>query len=121
MMDSDADLTKGIAASSTPMEDHSIEFLIRCVEDFERTSQLETIDRLTKENSLLQHLVIAYQKHWSHTMDLLEQTQRALMTLQRALEHCMSAEIAAERDWLAFWGIRRGGDQLQKVSPGGWI
>jgi hypothetical protein len=44
-------------------------------------NQLDTIERLTKENSLLDSLVVAYQQRWLRTMDLLEQAQRALTAL----------------------------------------
>jgi len=101
--------------------DNSIDSLIHRVEEFEIISQLKTIDRLTAENSLLYQLIVAYRKRWFRTMDLLERSQYILATLQEAFRDCVKEEIAAERDWLAFWGIRRDHVQLPKYSPGGWI
>ncbi|KAI3573901.1 hypothetical protein IWW34DRAFT_634373 [Fusarium oxysporum f. sp. albedinis] len=103
------------------MEEISITSLISRVEEFERMNQLDTIERLIKENSLIDNLVMAYQKHWSRTMDLLEQTQRVLNNLQKAFDYCIGEEIAAERDWLAFWGIQRHNTGTQRCYPGGLI
>jgi hypothetical protein len=100
-----------------PAGEHSLEFLIQQVEEFQRTSQLDTIERLTIENSLLHNLLVRYKKSWAQTIDMLEQTQQALRILLLALEHCVSEEIAAERDWLAFWGI----DQNTDNTIGGQI
>ncbi|KAH6883878.1 hypothetical protein B0T10DRAFT_463242 [Thelonectria olida] len=117
-------MSEGLAFSkhfNAAMEEFSIDSLIHQVQEFERMNQLDTIERLTKENSLLDNLVMAYQKHWSRTMDLLEQTQRALMALQKAFEYCIGEEIAAERDWLAFWGIQRDNIGLERRYAGGWV
>lgn len=103
------------------MEEISISSLITRVEEFQRINQLDTIERLIKENSLLDNLVMAYQTNWSHTMDLLEQTQRALNNLQKAFDYCIGEEIAAERDWLAFWGIQKHNTATQRWYPGGLI
>jgi len=110
-----------MSSAAEYIEDTTIDSLIRRVEEFQVISQLETIDRLTTENFLLHQLIVAYQKRWSRTMDLLERSQYILATLQEALRDCVNEEIAAERDWLAFWGIRKDHVQLPKYSPGGWI
>ncbi|KAJ3455241.1 hypothetical protein MRS44_013841 [Fusarium solani] len=103
------------------MEEFSISSLIHQVEEFERMNQLDTVERLTKENSLLDSLAVAYQQRWLRTMDLLEQAQRALTALQKAFEQCIGEEIAAERDWLAFWGIERDNTGLHRRNEGGWV
>jgi hypothetical protein len=87
----------------------SIELLINRVEEVQRREQLEVIQKLTLDNSLLQQHVIHYQEQWCWTMDLLEKTHEAVLLMQKALEHCIEEDIAAEQDWLTFWGIGREG------------
>jgi len=109
------------ASKNENLKDNSVEYLIHQVEEFQIKCQLETIDRLTRENALLYQLIIAYQKRWSRTMDLLERSQHVLSVLQRAIKSYIGDEITAERDWLTFWGIQRDSIKLPKYSPGGWI
>src|SRR5687767_2988609 len=90
------------------MSDISIESLIHQVEELERSNQIETIERLTRENALIDQLIVAYQKRWYRMMELLEQAQQALAGLQMGFEHIISEEIAAEKGCLASWGIQRG-------------
>jgi hypothetical protein len=54
-------------------------------------------------------------------MNLLEKTHEAVLLLQKALEHCMQEDIAAEQDWLTFWGIWRKGTKRSVYSTTGWI
>jgi len=106
--------------SGTGFAYNSIDSLIREVEEFQTIYQLETIDRLTVENSLLWQL-IEYHKRSARIMALLERCQKALALLQQALENCTNEKIAAERDWLAFWGVQKDYTKLPKYTPGGWI
>jgi hypothetical protein len=103
-MDSDNTFAGRGAADAPRAEGFSIDSLTRQMQEVLRTGQLETINRLSAENSLLYHLIAAYRKQWSLIIDLIEQAQEALAALQRALGHCFSEEIAAERNWLAFGG-----------------
>jgi len=103
-MDTDDAFTWRGAAEAPRAEGFSIVSLTRQMQEVLRTGQLDTINRLGAENSLLYHLIAAYRKQWSLIIDLIQQAQEALVGLQRALEHCLSEEIAAERDWLAFGG-----------------
>ena len=75
------------------------------MEEFLKQDQLETLEKLTNENFLLHQLISYYQENWGRTLQLLQKAQEALMSLQTALENCFHEERAAERDWLAFWGI----------------
>jgi len=120
---SDSDYEKGLKSTrlSTPIEAYSIDCLIQRVEEFQRRDQLETIQRLMHDNSLLEYLVVEYQKKWCRTIDLLEKAQEAALLLQRLLEHCIREEVAAEREWLGFWGIKNEGTQRPNYSPAGWI
>jgi hypothetical protein len=121
--DSDSNYEKRSPSTSVlPLEDvFSIELLINRVEEVQRRDQLEVIQRLTLDNSLLQQLVINYQKQWCWTLDLLEKTQEAVLLMQKALERCIEADIAAEKDWLAFWGIGKEHTKRSGYSPAGWI
>lgn len=110
------------ATSSTHDAPHTecftIDSLIQRVEEMQRQGELNAIERLTTENSLLQHLVEQYQRHWCATIDLLERMHQALLSLQKALEKWVEEEIAAERDWLAFWGAV---PECTERPPGGWL
>jgi hypothetical protein len=122
-MDSDSDYERETQNTepSSPMEGFSIESLIKRVDEFQRRDHMETIEKLTIENSLLQHVTVEYQKNWCMTIEVLEKTHQAVLTLQKALENCVNEDIAAERQWLAFWGIKKECTTRQNYSPAGWI
>ena len=117
----DSDSTTSRREPSSHTEYFTIDSLIQRVEEMQRRGQLDTIERLTVENSLLQHLIHQYQRQWSATIDLLEKTHQALLSLQKAIEHYVGDGIAAERDWLAFWGITRECTERSRRCPGGWM
>jgi hypothetical protein len=121
--DSSSNCDKGSLNTEDPILEpaFSIELLINRVEEVQRREQLEAIQKLTLDNSLLQQLVIQYQEQWCLTVDLLEKTHEAVLLMQKALERCMEEDIAAEQDWLAFWGIGREGTKRSGYSPAGWI
>jgi len=121
-MDTDSDYeTTPTTTPTTPIQGLSIKGLTERVEEFQRLYQLETIETLSTENSQLQHQILQYQRVWCSTIDLLEQAQQALLSLQKALEYCIQEDIAAERDWLAFWGIKKECTQRPNYSAAGWI
>jgi hypothetical protein len=93
----------------------SIALLTQRVEEFQRLHQLETIERLTMENTTIQNAIIQYQKLWCSTLELLEQALEALQSLYRAFENCVNEDVAAEEDWLKFWGYleEQGKSQIQ--------
>ncbi len=121
-MDSDSDYDRELPDSDppTPIEAGSFDLLTQRVEEFQRMHQLETIERLTIENNIMQNAIVQYQKLWCSTLQLLEQALEALQSLQRAFENCVNEDIAAEEDWLKFWGIRKE-NASQQYSPAGWI
>jgi hypothetical protein len=122
-MDSDSDYERGLpdTTPSSPVEPVSLDVLTQRVEEFQRMHQLETIERLTTENTKMQNAIVKYQKLWCSTIELLEEAYQALQTLQRAFEHCIDEDIAAEKDWLAFWGIKKEHQHGHRYSPAGWI
>jgi hypothetical protein len=99
----------------------SLDLLINRVEELQRLDQLETIQNLTRKNSLLQEVVTEYQRQWYCTIDLIEKTQEAVFILQEAIQHFNVETEAAERVWLALWGIERPEADLQTCNPAGWI
>jgi hypothetical protein len=121
-MDSDSDYDRELPDSDppTPIEAGTFDLLTQRVEEFQRMHQLETIETLTIENNTMQNAIVQYQKLWCSILELLEQALEALQSLQKALEHCFNEDIAAEEDWLRFWGIRKE-KQSQQYSPAGWI
>jgi hypothetical protein len=38
---------------------------------------------------------------------MLEKTHEAALVLEKALENCIDQDIAAEREWLAFWESKK--------------
>jgi hypothetical protein len=114
-MDSDSDYERGVQDTepSTPIEGFSIESLIQRVDEFRRRDHMDTIERLTAENLLLQQVIVKYQTNWCLTIETLEMTHRAVLTLQKALETCINEDIAAEKEWMPFWGIKK--------ESAGWI
>jgi hypothetical protein len=121
-MDSDSDYERELpdTTPSSPVETDSCYLLAQKVEEFQRMHQLEAIERLTIENTTLQNDIVNYQKLWCSTIELLEVAHQALQSLERAFGDCIDEDIAAEKDWLAFWGIKKE-YRCQNYSPAGWI
>ncbi|KAI9770963.1 MAG: hypothetical protein M1840_002667 [Geoglossum simile] len=104
-----------------PSEDFSMESLLQRVDEFQKREQLETLRRLTMENSLLQKHIACYQESWCATLDLLQEACEAVLLMQHAFQRCSGEGTAAERDWLAFWGIPSESDKTSKYRLAGWI
>jgi hypothetical protein len=90
----------------TQEEIFSLDLLIDRVEELQRINQLEAIQELTRKNSLLQQVAVEYQRQWCCTIDLLDKAQEAVLVLQRTVEHFSAKNEAAERAWLASWGMK---------------
>lgn len=117
--DSDYEIGLPDSRSSTPEEIFSVGSLIQRVEEFQTRNQLETLEKLTNEKSLLHRRITFYRESWSRTLELLQKAQEALLSMSTALEKCCQEEKAAEKDWLAFWGII---SELEKDSrQAGWV
>jgi hypothetical protein len=86
-------------------DDMSIESLLRRVDEFQKMEELETLDRLEKENATLRHQLLCYQRSCRATMDLFKEAFEAVLLIQTALQTCNEEEEKANRDWLAFWGV----------------
>ncbi|KAI1382576.1 uncharacterized protein F4822DRAFT_435444 [Hypoxylon trugodes] len=76
----------------------------------------QTIERITTENILLYSLIAVYQKNQSKSANILKQAERELAKMEKAIQHYGDEKVAAEQDWLAFWGIEK-----VPVTPNGWI
>jgi uncharacterized protein YbgA (DUF1722 family) len=99
----------------------SLDLLINRVEEIQRLDQLETIQNLTRKNSLLQDVVTEYQRQWYCTIDLIEKTQEAVLILQEVIQHFNVEIEAAERAWLASWGIQRPEADMKMCYPADWM
>jgi hypothetical protein len=125
--DSDSDSDSAYEQGSPNTEDpaladiFSLDLLISRVEEMQRRGQLELLQKLSIDNSRLQHLVIAYQRQWCGTVELLGKTREAVLLLQRALERCFGESMVAERGRLAFWGIEQRDGKACSYRPAGWI
>ena len=87
----------------------------------QRRGPPELLQKLSIDNSRLQHLVVAYERQWCDTVELLEKTQEAVLLLQRALERCFGESMVAERHRLAFWGVEQADGKACSYRPAGWI
>jgi predicted ATP-dependent endonuclease of OLD family len=101
--------------------DFSIDDLLKRVEEFQRRQQLETLERITTENSWLEYHIARYRQNSTRTMNLLQEIYNAVTLMQKALQQCRLEEIKANRSWLAFWGIREHPDATSEAPPAGWI
>jgi hypothetical protein len=104
-------------------EPFSIDLLLGRVEELQRSEKLEDLQKLTRRNMLLQQMVIGYQQQWCSALTLLEKTHEASVSMKKAIEQCVNESAAAERSWLAYWGIKKEHPRKQECSPSyaGWI
>lgn len=91
------------------------------VEEAHRRDHLKAIQKLTLDNSRLQHLIIKYQDYQCMAVDLLEIAQNALLRVQKALELTFNQNRVAEMQWLSFWSIPAKHSKRFNYSPAGWI
>jgi hypothetical protein len=123
------DTTSGQEAAPTPNwqfasqdpVDFSIDDLLKRVEEFQRRQQLDTLERITTENSWLEFHIARHQQDSTRTMNLLQEIYNAVILMQEALEKCRLEEMKANRAWLAFWGIREHPNGIPETHPAGWI
>lgn len=117
----DVNPTQGMASSAAGSfsqqeeEEFSIDALLKNLEGFQRRQQLETLERIIMENSWLEHHIARYRESLSRTMKVLQEVYKAVALIQNGLERCRREESEADRAWLAFWGIRRGGHQANWI------
>ncbi|KAH8650383.1 hypothetical protein BGZ60DRAFT_343965, partial [Tricladium varicosporioides] len=86
--------------------DFSIDDLLERVEEFQRRQQLETLERITTENSWLEYHIARHRQGSTRAMNLLQEIYDAVALIQKALQQCRLDEIKANQSWLAFWGVR---------------
>ena len=121
-MDSESDYERGLPPTkpSTPKETFSMKSLSLRQDEFQKQHELERLYRLTFESSILLNHILKYQKQWCCTLDLFERAREALDKTMDALIKCFQEQRAAERDWLAFWGMNNDAGS-PTYSPAGWI
>jgi hypothetical protein len=123
------DATSGQEAAPTPNSqftsqdtvDFSIEDLLKRVGEFQKRQQLETLERITTENSWLEFHIARHRQDSTRTMNLLQEIYTAVILMQEALEKCRLEEMKANEAWLAFWGIREHPNTTSGSHPAGWI
>ncbi|KAH9204869.1 hypothetical protein DL95DRAFT_318624 [Leptodontidium sp. 2 PMI_412] len=119
------DATSGREPAPTPNSQGSIDFsiddLLKKVEEFQRRQQLETLERITTENSWLEFHIARHRQDSTRTMNLLQEVYNAVILMQEALEKCRLEEMKANQAWLAFWGICEHPNTNPGARPAGWI
>jgi hypothetical protein len=101
--------------------DFSIDDLLKKVEEFQRRQQLETLERITTENSWLEFHIARHRQDSTRMTSLLQEIYNAVTLMEKALEKCRFEEIKANQAWLAFWGIREHPNTTPGTNQAGWI
>jgi hypothetical protein len=83
-----------------------------------RVQELRTISTLGEENQLLREDLARSRQLWREVTATLTEALEAISWFEKALVNYNSRKTAAERDWLAVWGI-----YVESVNVGGtnWI
>jgi len=91
--------------SSVYSEIFSLEDLIHRVDASARVAQLNTIERLLKENQQWEEEISRYRRTWHGLMELLDEAFELAILVRGSLEGFVHQRAIAEQEWLAFWGI----------------
>ena len=83
----------------------SIESLIEIVDNFQKRQDLDTIERLERENAILHHQISCYKRCLKVTMELFKETSESALLIRNPLHDCDDEKERADQNWLAFWGI----------------
>ena len=92
-------------SSSIYSDDCSMEHLIHQVSETKRVQELRTISVLMDENELLREKVLQYRLLRDEILNLVNSGVETLDYINRALRGFRQRTNAANKDWLAFWGI----------------
>jgi hypothetical protein len=75
------------------------------VDESVRTSQLETIARLTREKTALQDQLLLYQRSWHEFMRLFGRILNLTLRIRDIIREYDGAITTTEEAWVARWGI----------------
>ena len=123
------DATSGREPGPTPSSqftsqesiDFSINDLLKRVEEFQKRQQLETLKRITTENSWLEFHIARHRQDSTRTMNLLQEVYNAVVLMQETLEKCRLEDMKEHQAWLAFWGVREQPNTTPEPHPANWI
>ena len=117
------DTTSGREHGQAPNDSigFSVSDLINRVEEFQKRQQLETLERITMENSWLEFHIAQHRQDSTRTMNLLQEVHNAVVLMQEALEKCRLEEMKSNKAWLAFWGVREHPNTTPGPHPASWI
>lgn len=101
---------------SSVYSDHfELQDLVYQVDDLVRVGQLNTIEQLERENSILHEEVGQYQRTWDAVLELFDEAFDMALLLRCSLEECEERISVAQADWLALWDVR------DATEVGNWI
>jgi len=101
---------------SSVYSDHfALQDLVYQVDDLMRDGQLNTIEQLEMENSILQEEVVQYQRTWDAILEMFDEAYDTALLLRCSVEECEERISIAQADWLALWGI------TGATEVGNWI
>src|SRR5258708_15494628 len=101
-MELESNYERELIYSITSNEPLSIQSISQHVNEFQRMHELESLEKLTVQISVITPQITEHQKHWCLTADLMEEVQIAIASLRKALEVCISEATAAGNELRSF-------------------
>ncbi|APA13378.1 predicted protein [Sclerotinia sclerotiorum 1980 UF-70] len=86
-------------------DNFSLEDLADKVNEFEKSSESNTLAHLVRENQTLYQNVTFYRREWDALMHLLDELMDSNLLIRSTLKDCNDKITEAKAAWLAFWGI----------------
>jgi hypothetical protein len=97
--------TRSATASTFEDERFSIEALLEMIEEFQNSTDLETLHQLQQDNQSIRQEISHCEKAQEGTTRLLGVSYEIMLFLYDIMTRHAHGIAAAESDWLAFWGI----------------
>ena len=91
--------------SSVYSDNFSLEELVEKVDQSVTASQLDTIERLTRDNCTLREDLVLYRRTWHNFMNFVDQVLDLALQIRNTFDEYDRRITAAEEVWLASWGI----------------
>ena len=83
----------------------TIDELLERLEHMQAMEELKELEKLKTERALLLHQIELHYRAREKTTKLILETTEMLSLLQMVAETMKEKQAAAEREWLAYWGI----------------
>lgn len=91
--------------SSIYDDNFALEDLAYQVDESVRVAQLNTVEQLLSENSILRRDVARHRRVWNALLGLFDEAFDMALLLRGSLEGCKDKIAIAEANWLGSWGV----------------